>query len=567
MKSSVKTWSNASTVLRPVDVARVFAAENLVGELFDVAMLSCSLFESGHIASAKNLVDAIPRSEFGSSLDYFRWAQFTALFLKSSLKGDQKTRESAAKKKFFAAEMACKRANRRLRYYGARPDRENPLYRVILARAKSLISRTLGNFSENTLEQILVWSRPGSGTAIGTRDPRLVSLPFKLGMETELVVTERAKPYARMLVEGSPAWFRLHADIDWSTRTYSLPYTSTATNRIAFVPKDARTMRTIAIEPALNMCLQLGTCEYLLRRLKSVGVDLRDQGANQRAAQEGARCWADLDPLVTLDLSSASDTLSIGLVERLLPSAWAGFLDDLRSPGFTLDGRAYTYHKWSSMGNGFTFPLESLIFWALAKSCTSMVESRDSIHVYGDDIVVPRGAAALLIEVLRYCGFSVNTEKSAVFGEFRESCGEDWFGTDRVVPCYLRYMELLRPTDVHRVVNTLDHRLARGATVSTLLKSLRGRPLLYGLPTSDPTSCIWSTNMDFLIRSGHLRYSKKWQSWTQLVAHFTPLKRRVRDEPGYAAALLGSRELTDRCIPRSTLRRRGKWNLLRISVG
>lgn len=568
MKSSVKNWDNACTVLRPVDVARVYATENLNGALLDCALLACSLFEAGHVVASKKLTDEIPRSEFTSSQDYFLWAQFLAFFSKSSLKGDRKSREVAALKKFKSSEMACYRANKRLRFYGARSSRENPLYRVILSRARGMISDVLGNFSESTLEHILAWSRPGSGTAIGTRDPRFVTLPFKLGEETELVCTPEALPYARLLVEGSPAWFRLHADVEWSSLTYSVPYITTAANRVAFVDKDARTMRTIAIEPSLNQCLQLGTCEFLVRRLKSVGVNLLDQSVNQRASREGALCWQDLDPLVTLDLSSASDTLCIGLVERLLPSAWYSFLDDLRSKAYTIGGEAYTYHKWSSMGNGFTFPLESLIFWALAKASASMSRSNDRVHVYGDDIICHRGVAALLIEVLKYCGFSVNTEKSALFGPFRESCGEDWFGSERVVPVYLRYMETLRPTDIYRVINSLDSRLVKGRTVSTLYKSLRGRPILFGLPTSDPSNCIWVDDVSSLTKSGFLRYSKKWQCWTQLVANYSPLKRRVGDKAGLAASLLGSRELTEGVRgPRSTLRRRGKWSLLRISVG
>lgn len=227
MKSSVRNWSNASTALRPIDVARVFAAENLDGIHFDIGMLAASLFEAGHVSSAKDLLDEVPRSEFGTSQEYFRWAQFKALFTKSSLKGDSVPRKNAAWKKFLAAELSCKRANRRLRFYGAHPERENPIYRVILSRARGLISQTLGNFSPRVLEQILEWSRPGSGTAVGTRNPMLVTAPYKLGRDTELRVTDKCLPYARLLVEGSPAWWRLHAEVDWSSRTYSMPYIST----------------------------------------------------------------------------------------------------------------------------------------------------------------------------------------------------------------------------------------------------------------------------------------------------------------------------------------------------
>jgi hypothetical protein len=86
--------------------------------------------------------------------------------------------------------------------------------------------------------------------------------------------------------------------------------------------------------------------------------------------------------------------------------------------------------KFSSMGNGFTFELESLIFWALSKSVS------DFVSVYGDDIIVDSTCRDRFVDLFRFCGFTTNESKSFWSGPFRESCGKHYFqGTD-VTPIY-----------------------------------------------------------------------------------------------------------------------------------
>lgn len=568
MLASLENWNNAATSLRPIDVARVFAAQNMSPQLLGIAETVISLFERGDAKAAKLVADTVPRVEFDNSQEYYVWAQFRAYFLKSSIEGDLKAKRSEAERKFVSAERACARSNRRLRFYYRYPDRENPKYRVILSRARGLISEVLGNFSESTLEQILDFSRPGGGIAIGTVKRDFVTLPFKLGVETRLVCTEDCLPYARMLVESSPHWLKLHASVDWARGVFTVPYEKTLSNRIGFVPKDATTMRTIAVEPHLNMCLQLGTHEYMSRRLRAFGVDLRDQTKNQRAAKRGAEGWQELDPIVTIDLSSASDSISRGLVERLLPTVWFEFLDALRSKNYVLGkDDPKEFQKWSSMGNGYTFSLESLLFWALAKACGSFSSSEGTLHVYGDDICLRRGTAALFTEILRYAGFAVNTDKSAFFGPFRESCGEDYWAGDRVVPTYLRGMTFLRPTDLYRLINRLNSRFENAGIYRAVYHAHRGKPIVYGLPTSDDTSCWW-TSLERLKALRLVRWNRYVQAWEQRVASYRPYKVRVEPNAGYAAALLGDRKTVDeKWQVKSTLRQRGSWSLIRVVAG
>lgn len=146
--------------------------------------------------------------------------------------------------------------------------------------------------------------------------------------------------------------------------------------------------------------------------------------------------------LATLDLSSASDSVSCKLVEYLLPPDWWYYLSSLRaSYGILPNGDRRKYSKFSSMGNGFTFALESLIFAALTRAaCFRSAGSvaMNAVLTYGDDIICPSRCSQEVINLLDWCGFEVNVRKSFISGPFRESCGTDWYQGVNVRPFYVR---------------------------------------------------------------------------------------------------------------------------------
>jgi hypothetical protein len=202
--------------------------------------------------------------------------------------------------------------------------------------------------------------------------------------------------------------------------------------RLNFVPKNAKTHRSVCVEAGLNVTYQLALGSFMAKRLAAFGIDIRDQSLNQRRALEGSLTGA----LATLDLSSASDTVSRELVFELLPLEWADLLKWGRSSTVELpSGETMTQEKFASMGNGYTFPLETLIFWGLAAACC---DCDSDATVYGDDIVLPSEKFELLSEVLRYAGFLVNAGKSFHTGPFRESCGKDYFRGIDVRPFYAK---------------------------------------------------------------------------------------------------------------------------------
>jgi hypothetical protein len=200
-------------------------------------------------------------------------------------------------------------------------------------------------------------------------------------------------------------------------------------NVMLTVAKNAKTDRVICYEPHMNIGLQLSVGSYISKRLKRVGVDLSRQDINQRRALLGSKTGH----LSTIDLKMASDTVAKELVWELLPVDWVLLLDTIRSRKTQWpDGTWRENQKFSSMGNGFTFELESLIFYAIASA------TAPNISVYGDDIVVPTTHFTEVCENLESSGFRVNWNKSFCDSSFRESCGADGFSGTLVTPFYLR---------------------------------------------------------------------------------------------------------------------------------
>jgi len=104
-------------------------------------------------------------------------------------------------------------------------------------------------------------------------------------------------------------------------------------------------------------------------------------------------------------------------------------------------GTWFKLEKFSSMGNGFTFELETLIFSALARSLVAARGLDPSVvRCYGDDLIVPAECYSDVVAGLKMFGFSPNMKKTFGEGPFRESCGGDYW---RGVPVRAHFIETL----------------------------------------------------------------------------------------------------------------------------
>jgi len=369
-----------------------------------------------------------------------------AVLKKYPFKDSPWDRETVALTAFQAAEASCSRYNTRLwrRLYDCdgRPSQA-------LQLMQEFCLDVLGPCVDF---ERLTRMRHGPGATTGTSSARASSY-YKYS-SVPYHVTARAFQYAKQMIMqdlrwygaleswyrekyGFQPWQILDQGLFWSRVLKVVKY-----NRVTFVPKTVKTDRPIAIEPTLNVMLQLGVDGHVRRRLKRWGIDIDDQTKNIRLAREGSLNKTEWSP-VTIDLQSASDTVSLRLVKMLLPPDWFEFLCAIRSPHGELPrGARLRYSKLSSMGNGATFAIETLVFASVCYAASVMQlgrYDREAIAVYGDDIVVPRLLSNWVVALLEASGFTVNSQKSFVnLNGVRESCGSDWVEGTNVRPVYLK---------------------------------------------------------------------------------------------------------------------------------
>lgn len=324
-------------------------------------------------------------------------------------------RKAAAVESFWAAERGCYTANERLSRYLFPPfgDEGDPSIREFLVDVKKLITSVLGPVPQ------LPQGRFGPGATFLDRG-RLTTLPDK--MTSSPTLTPQALGF--LFQWSSTAWARALA-VRGVTPTF------VRGNRFTTVPKDSTKDRGIAIEPSINLFYQLGYGRVIRERLRNnprISIDLdHHQDVHRALARK-----ASIDgTLATIDLSSASDLICRNLVKLLLPANWFEVLDSLRSPTTQIEGRTVHLEKFSSMGNGFTFELETLIFLAIAavavQKSGGTVTFGSTVSTFGDDIIVPSAQAGCVVAALRFCGLEVNASKTFMTGSFRESCGGDFF--------------------------------------------------------------------------------------------------------------------------------------------
>ena len=369
------------------------------------------------------------------SSDYLYARQIKALVEKQGYLDLGYDRREEAAKKFIAAERKCRVTNERL--WSERPNWD---VGGVLHTAQRIIASILGPVPSYADLPFLFG--PGASTNVAGR-----VASFRTKLAAPMQCSQSLVSGLAEFLEEFPQWCdrvaSRHLDGAWCVDVEVRPA------KLDFVPKTSRTDRTICVEPSLNAVGQKGIGSYMKERLGLYGVNLRDQGVNQRYALKGSVDGS----LATIDLSSASDTVSYALVMSLLPHGWFELLDRFRSECVEVPGGVLELEKFSSMGNAYTFELESLIFYALALSvCDSLDligeeplfegpllrDELEGISVFGDDIIVPVGATELLVRTLNWCGFETNVEKSFSTGLFRESCGADWLYGFDVRPWYLK---------------------------------------------------------------------------------------------------------------------------------
>lgn len=403
---------------------------------------------------------------FVSERDCYLETQLIAFFKK---RGDLDLgidKKEVAFDQFLLSERLCRQFNRTLRN---RDDADYQRRATLIHKMSRKISQCLGAVPE--LGDIPFGFGPGANVGVN----QFTSVRWKLS--ADVTMTDGAYSLIKDMPANIHAWPGL-----LKPKLVSGSYWTS-------VPKTSLTDRGINVEPILNSYLQKGYGSVIRERLKNVGVDLTDQTVNQRLARVGSMDGS----LATIDLSMASDMIAYNLVLDLLPIDWFTVLDCVRSPVVLLrkqgpnTGDQYAIlEKFSSMGNGATFELESLIFWSLLSVCCPT----GTISVYGDDLICPVEYYDEVLDALTLCGFIPNSDKSFKEGSFRESCGKDyWEGTD-VRPVFIK--EQLSVKELFRLHNFLVRTGRLADLPSSLLKFIPREHHRFGPDGLGDGHLLWS---------------------------------------------------------------------------
>lgn len=406
----------------------------------------------------------------------------------------------------------------------------NSLGAAVLSTASRKITSVLGDFSVDS------WFRDSgfSGGASTQRKRTESAIQNKFADNPH--VTLDAYPLWRTLLWSSPCLQSLAIWDKVSIRNYGTFQT---------VPKDAKTERPIIIEPQGNMFFQKGLGTMIRNRLRRVGINLNDQSVNQGLAYNNS----DID-VATVDLSAASDLISYETVKILFQHSpeWFDALLRVRTPYVKVGDAVLELEKFSGMGNGFTFELESLIFYCIAHACLELerefgeLREQSVLSVYGDDIIINSKAVDTLYVALEYFGFKVNVEKSFSAGPFRESCGvHTFFGRD-ISPIYIKDQTFKTVGDWYWLYNSLSALAERlDIDLSRALELIRRYlvrhnawnyvPLRYGLTSGIRAPFdVAVPKQQKLSRNRKIPYFRGW-----LVKHYCEItsKRAVSQEGAY----------------------------------
>jgi hypothetical protein len=180
------------------------------------------------------------------------------------------------------------------------------------------------------------------------------------------------------------------------------------------------------------------------------------------------------------------------MLRAVLPEDFYNLLGTLRSRYTMIPGLGhFELDMISTMGNGFTFPLQTMLFSAVVLAAFKLNQEvirplfprgREwgNFGVFGDDIVVPRVIVDDVFRLLDILGFTINKDKTFVKGPFRESCGADYFRGRDIRGVYLKRLDT--PQDLYVAINQLNlfstkTGIALPKTVRVLLERVKFVPV------------------------------------------------------------------------------------------
>lgn len=371
--------------------------------------------------------------------------------------------DAAATETFLASNKKCKRWINPL----ASPDISES-DRMLLGQFSKLMEdffvTPVGEDAELSWVNICENARPGPGAAIGAYGGSFYAKHFSSPL------TATSQSVIRLYYAHNALYPEFQIAENIRTLEFGEPRMVRG-SRTSFAPKTVDTSRMICVEPGINMYLQLGLGSLIEKRLHRLfSIDLAVQPSiNRWLAKLGSEQPDDIRSFATIDLSSASDSISLGFGRDFIPPEWLSAILELRSPTTQMGRTEVELDMVSTMGNGFTFPLQTAIFSCVVAACSSLSNGSlravsltnlmNDFSVFGDDIIVRKNIAHRVLRVLELLGFTANVAKTFQSGPFRESCGHDYISGHNVRPVFIRKIDT--DQDIAVLVNLFNEWSAR----------------------------------------------------------------------------------------------------------
>lgn len=311
--------------------------------------------------------------------------------------------EREAIEKFVATQERC-----------ASPMKVTASVFTVLQRARRIAREILGEYDLDEHERLCQF---GKRACLGTPyresylDRKLLSSPFT--GSTEHIA------FVRKCLQRDEILRNI-----WMTSLIDQRVNVVECLHYACVPKSYKAFRGMMPNTLAGSFVSAGLGKMLERRLQMRGLNIRTLQVKHR---DLARKNSKTRGCVTADLSSASDSISIELLRRILPAKWYRAILHGRSRYVLIKDRRVLLSSIVTMGLGVTFPLQTLIFYCLLKAIGELLGGRHFVSVYGDDLIYSRHMHKYVVKVFPQIHLILNEDKTYVTDHFRESCGGDYY--------------------------------------------------------------------------------------------------------------------------------------------
>lgn len=327
----------------------------------------------------------------------------------------------------------------------------------VLRKTRSIILNILGRKLD--LEEVFSHVRFGRKSSIGCT-LKNAYLDWKVSQSAAITSSSQGGEFFRRYLEGDSILKRLlpdQADFNWSDPKFHCDSLS-----LVNVPKSWKIHRSITPLTLFDLFLSYGLGGVVQSRLDTEGLNIATLQQRHRRLVKTMSCEDNLR-LATADLSRASDSISKTLLMRILPREWWVAIRKLLLTSIEVDGVECYTDSVLPMGNGLTFPLQTLIFYAFLKALSSLTGVRGLVSVYGDDLIYPRKLHKYVARLFPKLGFKLNMEKTYASYPFRESCGSDFYRGVDVRPAFVggSHQQLRSPqycSFLYKLYNTLQER-------------------------------------------------------------------------------------------------------------